>query len=772
MPPEAAVEAREALQHSAERTAFLLEVATNIAAMESLDELLTYIVNVTAKETGAERGTLFLNDERTGELYSRIATGLNSADGFREIRILNTSGVAGDVFTKGQGTIVADAYRDIRFNQDVDSETGFTTRNIMCAPIATPKGEVIGVLQMLNKTANGAPADFNDEDYTLLEAMTRQTAMALRAAQRTERMIEARRQELRFLDLVSEITADMDLSAMLAKVVNEAARMLDADRATLFLHDEKKGELFSRVAMGDSVGEIRLPSSAGIAGAVFTSGQPVNIPYAYADLRFNPAFDKRTGYFTRSILCIPIVNAEGKTIGVIQVLNKRGGPFTSEDQTRLRAFTAQLAINLENAKLFDDIQNMKNYNEGVLQSMSSGVITLNADGRIVTCNSAGLRILQTKAEDVINHLATDVFTDANSWLLERVKTVAETHASDVLMDAELLVRDEKLSVNLTVLPLMGENESSGARGPKYLGNMLMIEDVSQEKRMKSTMSRYMDPAIAEKLMSGGGDALGGRSVTATILFSDIASFTTISEDLGPHGTVSMLNEYFTIMVECINKQGGMLDKFIGDAIMAAFGLPLPHEDDEDRAVRAAIDMVRELAEWNRKRIDDGKRVVESRIGLNTDNVVSGNIGSPRRMDYTVIGDGVNLASRLESACKEYGARIMISENTYRKLRGVYRIREVDRIIVKGKTEPVGVYEILDYHTEESFPNVLDALEYYRGGLAAYRQQDWDRAESAFARAASLNPKDKLLAMYRERVQHMRENPPAPDWDGVWVMKTK
>ena len=145
----------------------------------------------------------------------------------------------------------------------------------------------------------------------------------------------------------------------------------------------------------------------------------------------------------------------------------------------------------------------------------------------------------------------------------------------------------------------------------------------------------------------------------------------------------------------------MLDKFIGDGIMAAFGIPVAHGDDEDCAVRAAIDMTKALFAWNVERLAQGKKPVYMRIGLNTDEVVSGNIGSPKRMDYTLIGDGVNVATRLESACKEYSAQILMDENTYRKLRGTYRIREVDSIVVKGKTEPVVVYEVLDYHTNET-----------------------------------------------------------------------
>ena len=132
-----------------------------------------------------------------------------------------------------------------------------------------------------------------------------------------------------------------------------------------------------------------------------------------------------------------------------------------------------------------------------------------------------------------------------------------------------------------------------------------------------------------------------------MLFSDVRGFTTLTEKLGAQGTVSLLNDYFTIMVDCIQRESGMLDKFIGDAIMAVFGLPIAHEDDEDRAVRTAVSMSYELYDWNKERVAHGQIPVDIGIGLNTDVVVSGNIGSPKRMDYTIIGDGVNLAARLE-----------------------------------------------------------------------------------------------------------------------------
>jgi len=735
----------------------LLNVSRRVAAIESLDEVLETLVEMTTWELASERGTLFLNDASTDELYSRFAQGNFQ----REIRILNNSGVAGAVFTSGEGLIIHDAYADDRFNRTVDEQTGFRTRNILCAPVRTVKGDIIGVIQVLNKKKG----EFTEEDLNLLEAMTTQASVALQSTQFVEKMKKSREQEMEFLDIVTDVTSELELGSLLTKVMSEATRMLNADRGTLFLNDEKTNELFSRVAMGDTLGEIRLPNHLGIAGAVFTSSRSVNIPYAYADLRFNPSFDKQTGFFTRSILCVPVTNKDAKVIGVTQVLNKRGGPFNEEDESRLKAFTSQIAIALENAKLFEDVQNMKNYNESMLESMTNGVITLDEDGKIVTCNAAGHRITHTTAEEIIDKPAEEFFIGPNAWLMEKGAKVEEEGVGDIAVDAELeFVEGEKVSCNVTTLPLLSPEE-------KKLGLMFMIEDISSEKRMKSTMSRYMDPGLADQLLAGGDDALGGMAVEATVLFSDVRGFTTLTESLGPQGTVKMLNEYFTIMVDCISREEGMLDKFIGDAIMAGFGVPIPHDDDEDRAMRAGISMISELWEWNKEREARGDMPIDMGLGLNTDSVVTGNIGSPKRMDYTMIGDGVNLAARLESACKQYSARILISSFTYDKLKGTYRIRDIDRVVVKGKTEPVEIMEVLDFHSDETFPNLMDVVNHFQAGRQHYNNGDWDRAIGSFEECLKANPSDKLSQTYVERCAALKADPP-PDWDGVFVMTSK
>lgn len=740
--------------HQAE---LLLNVAKTVAAFETLDEMLGTLVEITTKELKADRGTVFLNDAETGELYSRVAQG----NLHREIRILNTSGVAGHVFTTGKGIVVANAYEDPLFDRSVDEKTGYRTDSILCVPIRTIRGEMLGVAQVLNKKSGR----FTKKDMQLLEMMTSQVAIILQGTQFGEKMKRFHSKEMEFFNLVTDVTAEIDLGMLLGKVMSEATRMLNAERSTLFLNDEKTHELFSKVGEGLGATEIRLPNHLGIAGSVFTSGKSVNIPYAYADMRFNPTFDKKTGFFTRSILSVPVFKKDGKVIGVTQVLNKRGGPFTDNDEARLRAFTAQVSIALENAKLFDDVQNMKNYNESMLESMSNGVVTLDETRRIITCNAAGLKILRTRPTDILQRKAEDFFLGPNNWILTKIKRVEEAQISDITMDGEIVCDGETISANVTALPLIS------AAGKK-LGSMIVIEDISNEKRVKATMSRYMDPSLADQLLTGAEDILGGKSAPATILFSDIRDFTTLTEELGPQGTVALLNEYFSLMVDCIQREGGMLDKFIGDAIMAAFGIPLAHDDDPDRAVRAAISMMKTLQGWNAQRTVEGKKPVRIGVGLNTDVVVSGNIGSPKRMDYTLIGDGVNLASRLESACKQYYAGILISEYTYRQLKGTYRIREVDRVVVKGKTKTVAVYEVLDHLSEEAFPNVMDAVNTFHQGLQQYRRGEWDRAIDAFREGARINCNDRICQMYIDRCEQLKAHPPEKGWEGVWVMHSK
>ncbi len=741
------------------RSQILLDVTRRCASLANIQDVWKELVSMTSHELDCDRGTLFLNDNETNELFSFVAQGNLT----REIRILNDSGIAGHVFKTGHSMVSDNPYEDPLFNRDVDQRTGYTTQNIACVPVRTMAGQKIGVMQTLNKRVG----EFTDDDLDLLEQMTTQAAVVLQGLQHYEQIDKIREKENAFLKLMSDINSEFELSRMLMRVVQEITGMLTSERATIFMFDQSTGTLFSRVSAGGEINEIRFPSHLGIAGEVFTSGKSMNIPHAYADLRFNPSFDKQTGFFTRSILCVPIVNNDNETIGVTQVLNKKGGVFSDEDEQRLKAFTAQISISLQNSKLFDDVQRIKNYNESMLQSMSNGVLTMDPKGEVVTCNTAALNIWEAVEDDFIGKNMQDLVGEAGRWVLEQIEQVKKENSPQSITDTTFVLSGTNKTVNLTLMPLVAAEED------KELGSMIMFEDISSEKRMKSTMSRYMDPVIAAQMMDGDAhEVLGGVSAEATVMFTDVRGFTTITEEYGAQGTVSFLNDYFSLMVDCITKEGGMLDKFIGDAIMACFGLPIPHEDDPDRAMRASIGMIQTLWAWNQERLTKGFKVVDMGIGLNTDMVVSGNIGSPKRMDYTLIGDGVNLAARLESACKSYAARILVSDSTVQQLKGTYRMRAADLVVVKGKTQPVKIYEVLDYHDQTSFPNLMDVVNLFNDGIEAYQIANWNKAIERFNHCLKLNPTDQLSQIYVDRCEFLKSNPPEKEWDGVWVMTSK
>jgi adenylate cyclase len=743
------------------KTSALLEVSRRVSESLSLDVLLPRMVELISEFMGADRSTIFLEDGLTGELYSQVAQG----DLTFEIRIPADAGIAGSVFQTGEAVHIPDPYSDPRFNQEVDKKSGYRTRNILCAPIVHRK-QVIGVIQVLNRLEGV----FSAADLTLLVSIANHASAGFENARLHDQVARAREQEGQLLDVTTAISQELQLKPLLHKIMDTVTTFLEADRSTLFLHDPSTDELWSQVAQGTN--EIRFPAHLGIAGSVFKSGDTVNIPDAYQDSRFNPAFDKKTGYRTNTILCMPVRTKNGRPLGVIQVINKIGGTFTEHDERRLRAFSAQASIAIENAQLFEEVVRVKNYNESILRSMSNGVITLDAGGRLVKANRAAETRFGSGQETGSweGHELEQLFGEENEWVGAAIQRINETGEQELAMDMDLALplgapgTGASASVNLTAVPLA---DAKGAQ----IGSLLLLEDISNEKRLRGTMARYVPKEVADRLLEGEGDALGGTLMEASVLFSDIRSFTTISEKLGARETVTMLNDYFSIMVDKIGNNQGILDKFIGDAIMAVFGAPFAGPRDADNAVVSAIQMMKSLHPFNQERLASGKEPVHIGIGVNTGEVVSGNIGSSKRMDYTVIGDGVNLAARLEGATKPYGTAILVSEFTIGALQDEYRVREVDRIRVKGKTRPVAVFEIMD-HLEGLVDGLSEVRERYLQGLDCYKLRDWSAALGHFEDAAEVHESEALSRLYIERCHHFMANPPASDWDGVWTMTSK
>ena len=377
----------------------------------------------------------------------------------------------------------------------------------------------------------------------------------------------------------------MEVDRILNLIVDNSVAVTGAEASSLLLRDQATGQLRFHVAKGDvaaGFADVTVAPGKGIVGTVAVSGRPALTPDAYADPAFDPSHDRRTGFQTRSLLTVPMIS-KGETIGVIQVINKRGGgAFDEDDQQLLESFAAQAAVSLENARLYEETRRM-------------------AD------------------------------------------------------DLRVALENER---NLTI-----EKEKMGAYVPRQV-----FDQISKNRE--------------EKL------ALGGKTVTATVLFSDIKGFTSLSERLDPQETVGFLNVYMTAMTGIIEEEGGIVDKFMGDGIMAVF-TEQGSAEHAAAAVRAGIRMQCRLDAMRRE--DPILRNLQMRVGINTGEVVAGNIGSQTRMDYTVIGDNVNVASRIEGACRPDG--VLVSAATWARAGGLCHAAPQPPITVKNRAEPVHTYLI-------------------------------------------------------------------------------
>ena len=297
----------------------------------------------------------------------------------------------------------------------------------------------------------------------------------------------------------------------------------------------------------------------------------------------------------------------------------------------------------------------------------------------------------------------------------------------------------------------------------------------QKALIKNVFSKYISSAVVNELVANPEKAkLGGDRRELTVFFSDIAGFTTISEQFHtrPEGLVELLNEYLDEMTGIVLKHEGTLDKYEGDAIMAFWGAPIAQKDHALRTCLASLDMQKRLAVMRPKWKKGGRPALEVRIGINTGVMIVGNMGGKDRFDYTVIGDSVNLASRLEGANKQYGSNIMISDFTYQHVKGLVIVRELDLIQVKGKTDPVKVWELLGTSDTPISDNQKQSLEIYHEGLRLYRERNWQEAIAYFQQAKQLDPICHVAEIYEQRANLYQLNPPPAEWTGVFVMTTK
>ncbi|HRN67819.1 MAG TPA: adenylate/guanylate cyclase domain-containing protein [Promineifilum sp.] len=483
------------------------------------------------------------------------------------------------------------------------------------------------------------------------------------------------------------INSSLDLDVVLQQVMDAIIRLTNAERAMLLLVND--GDLEVKIARNISQETLdnaaSLEISHSIVRKVAESGEPIVSINAQEDERF-ALQHSIVSYKLRSIVCAPL-KIKGETTGVIYADNRvASGIFSDTDRDLLAVFADQAAVAIDNARLFHEVAGMKHLMDNVFASIAGGVITIDENDRIALFNRAAERILGMSAEPL--HLRT--YQDVLSLLglpveslIHQAKEDGQTHSAELDLGG-VRRRNSPVTVNVTVSPLSTvDNERVG-------GVAIVIDDVSEKKRVES-LRRYLPPALVDRVRDLDAAQKPQRR-PITVMFADIRDFSRFGEHVDPEELIDLANGLFSEAVAAISAHHGLIDKFMGDAVMALFNTPLnPQEDHVEQAVAAALDVQARMVAY-RSELPSSK-LLHFGIGIHTGDAVVGNVGSAQRKDYSAVGDVVNLCKRLQELA---GAdQIIISRRVYEHVRDYALVESLAPVKLRGRKAREEVYRLLD-----------------------------------------------------------------------------
>ena len=501
------------------------------------------------------------------------------------------------------------------------------------------------------------------------------------------------------------ISASLDLRGTLDTVIDSVVEATAGERGFIMLWDEAAGELMFSIGRNlGPEGRDAPQFSRNIVRSVYESGEPMLIGDAQADSRFD-RYESVILHSLRSLMCAPL-QVKGKRIGVVYVDNRAGaGVFSETDLALLCAFADQAAIALENARLYEQLKSqmaeltmMRTNQENVLRSINSAIISIDSSGRVQVFSPMAETIFGLSAEQARHRTLEDLLPPGVHRTLGALagsQSVEPDVGPDEIQLETQLPHRGRVALSVKALPLIDTSN----RG---IGSVLVIEDLTQQRvlneawqrevtereRIKAVFGRYLAPSIVSQLMANPGSVqLGGVRCDITVLFADIRGFTGISERHSPEEVVAILNSYLAYVTEIIRDAGGTLDKFLGDGVMAFFNAPLPQEDHVLAAVRAGLEMQLRLRELQGP---TGDRIAFG-IGISTGEAIVGNIGTMEIMNYTAIGDAVNVAARLQGEAR--AGEVLLSASAYKEVAEFIESEELGSMHVKGRAEPVRIYKV-------------------------------------------------------------------------------
>ena len=505
------------------------------------------------------------------------------------------------------------------------------------------------------------------------------------------------------LDITNELNSFDQIPVLLQEILVKSCAVLNASSGLILIEDDNSDVLHIGADFNIDISVLK--------GLIFNKrkGFISEINESRKALNFEIEQDS----FLSKTLCkyaliAPLLEKKN-LVGIVVLFDKESrkglSPFHEADANMLSAIASQASVAYNNIKLLENIKEAKTFNDNVMQSIVTGVFTTNLMGEINHINRAATNIINLEKEYVLGNHYEYIFESNES--VTQLITKCELE-SVTLSESQVLIQcNGKLTtVNISVSPLMNDSNEP-------IGSVVAMEDLSNIDKLKSTFKKYVSKQIVDQLLENDEMLnLGGQEQEATILFSDIRGFTSMSETMAPNEVVETLNDYFNLMIEIIFKYNGTLDKIIGDALMVIYGAPNATEQDTENAVLTAIEMQEKLIQFNQDRIINLKQPIKIGIGINRGKVISGNIGSKQQMNFTVIGDSVNLASRLCSVAAS--DEIIVSDAVWKKVKHIksYKSKKLNPVKVKGKVKPIEIKEILYNRPEFEYELAFKKVEQF------------------------------------------------------------
>ena len=528
---------------------------------------------------------------------------------------------------------------------------------------------------------------FTNIDYKILEIISNHLTKSLFNYELIKN-VEQKKQELNIklleletlFDIGVAISSVLDIDELAHDVLLRAVGILNASKGMFVLQNEKSP--ISDILSMFNWGEEKFLLSKNID--VFKQMQNGNRGLILTD---SHKTDLQVKLKEKNLIVVPL-RAKQHFLGYMILCDKetRSGVenFNNLDLDMLTSLSNQAAVAMDNAKLFKEITEAKQFNESILGSIATGVITINSIGEVDSINKAGENILKAEKQNILGNHYMYIF-EKNNEIIELITKTENDKKICSEINIPFLTSSEDTIINISVAPRIDMNNNTE-------GVVIAIEDISDINKVKNTFKRYVSKQVVDNLLDDDTNLkLGGENRDVTILFTDIRGFTSMAEKMKPEKVVLTLNEYFSEMIDIVFKYNGTLDKIIGDELMVVFGAPISSDDDTERALKTAIEMQKKIADLNKVREKRKEPPILVGAGINKGQVVSGNIGSRDMMDYTVVGDTVNLGSRLCSAASS--GEIIVSGMVKNSTENLFLFKELKPIRVKGKKDKIDVYQV-------------------------------------------------------------------------------